>query len=614
MRFLNPSLLAWGALISVPVILYLFRRKPRRVRVSTLIFFKTLAKAYQESAWLRYLKKILSLLLQIAIIAWAVGALARPVVAPKAGSLKSVVVLIDRSASMAARNGDGKARLTEAVERVREKLAGLSAGVGVMVMAYDRRPEILLPFSLDRREVDRALAKIDVRPIESEPEPALLLARRMAQLDTPASIWHATDRPNDGATQESEQITLEPIAMALPSPANVGLTAFQLRRQPLQRSRYQAFVQVQASGKEPLETELETRIDGQLINVRSLTVKPDGRERLLIPVDAGEGSVLTLKVTAKGDVLPLDDVIHARIPPVRPIRVLWIGPNPDPFTELALTSLGKDSDIEVFRAKPGAWPPKDEPDVVIFDKWLPKAWPTGPAVVVLNPTGPLGPIRAARIRTTGLPVDTVRATDSRHPLLYGVATSRVSVTQTAVVEADGTLEPLWVGPSGPLLVAGEVKGQRVVVMAFEPERSEHLPLLASYPLLIGNAIYWTTDAYSEAHAGNNHRAGDLVALEGETLTWSVPGGRETAVSLRGRATELDRLGLWATDTGTTGSASLLSPRETQLAAAPEDENAAENGIANGSALLRGDLTRSLAWLVLAFLLLEAWLFHRHAVY
>ena len=47
--------------------------------------------------------------------------------------------------------------------------------------------------------------------------------------------------------------------------------------------------------------------------------------------------------------------------------------------------LAKDNDIKVFRAKPSAWPPSDVPDGVLFDKWVPEAWPADVAVVVLNP-------------------------------------------------------------------------------------------------------------------------------------------------------------------------------------------------------------------------------------
>jgi len=179
--------------VLVPILLYLFRPRPRTVRTSTLPFFKWLAREHQDSAWLRWLKHLLSLLLSILVILAAAAALAHLVVAPSAESLRTVVVLVDRSASMAAKTEEGPSRLDEAVSRIEDRLAGLSAGVGVIVMAYDRRPEVLLSRSVDPRQVHRALAKIQVRPIEGNPAEALRLARQLAALETPASIWHATD-------------------------------------------------------------------------------------------------------------------------------------------------------------------------------------------------------------------------------------------------------------------------------------------------------------------------------------------------------------------------------------------------------------------------------------
>jgi len=684
MRFMHPSLLGWLAVLAVPIILYLFRRKPKKLRVSTLLFFKSLAKEHQESAWLRRLKRLLSFLLSAAVIAFATMALARLVISPPTGSLKSVVILVDRSASMAARDGKGATRLEEAKALVRERLAGLPGGVSVSVMAYDARPEILLPRSLDRRDAERALASISVRPMEGDAEGALALARRVAALETPSSIWHATDNGShrqDAKTAKEaspgkseplgvlavDDVAVEDLNVALASALNVGITAFQLRRLPLERARFEAFVQIHGASKEPVDTQLEVRLDGTLVSVRRMTLEPGGRERLLVPVEgaaspSNAGKTLSLRVSAEGDCLAIDDEVHARIPEVSATKVLWISPEPDPFVQLALTSLGDETDIEVLHGGPDAWPPTETNsatedtesteaakasgspssvssvtsvakgaaavDVVIFDGWLPEEWPKEGAIIVMDPPRASGPVRAVRLESTGLPLTAIRPTDERHPVLYGVATSRVELTQTAVLESDGPLEPLWVGPSGPVLAAGDVRGQRIVVMAFAPGRSGRLPLMASFPLLVGNAIYWS--AAAEVGGGPadtlNHRTGELVACSGGTITWSVPGPvetRESSVAVRGRLVELDRVGLWRTEGGEEGSAALLSAAETSLAASDEaapsaeaPRRAADQPVPDEarSSFLRGDMTPLLMWGILAVLLMESWLFHRKAVY
>ncbi len=652
MRFLYPSLfLAWSALVLVPIVLYLFRPRPRTVRTSTLPFFKWLAREHQDSAWLRRLKYLLSLLLSLLVILGAAAALGRLVMAPPAGTLRSVVVLVDRSASMAARNAHGPTRLHEAVARLEDRLAGLPASTGVIVMAYDRRPEVLLARSVERRQVHRALASIEARPIEGRPAEALQLARRLAALEPPAVIWHATDgrmsseeasdeyatgtdpeRSHDAAAARRPpppsddepgppgtraEVPVEEVLVPMREPRNVGITAFRLRRLPLQQARFEAFVQVHCVAEEPVAATLDVELDGNLVALRKLTLTPGEREALLIPLDEDPEAerVLSLKLSAEGDMLAWDDVVHARIPRLRPVRVLWISPSPDPFTELALSSLGSEGDLEVLHGEPSAWPPESPVDVAIFDGWLPEPWPDDVPAVAVNPPGPAGPVRAAAIEGGGLPLDTLRAPGEDHPVLYGVATGRVAVTQTAVLEAGGTLDSLWVGPQGPVLSAGEVRGQRIVVMAFSPQHSEQLPFMASYPLLIGNSVYWAAESRIESAEGRNRRTGDLVELEGRTLTWHDPGARqrEVRVAPAARFAELDRLGLWTTDQGESGSAALLSVDDTRLPARGDAPLGASGATAVGSRF-RGDLAPLLLWGLLGLFLVESWLFHRYFVY
>ena len=103
MRFLYPTLFfAWAALIIVPLLLYLFRPRPKTVRTSTLPFFKWLAREHQDNAWLKWLKHLLSLLITLFIIVACAAALARLVVAPASDATRTVVILVDRSASMNA--------------------------------------------------------------------------------------------------------------------------------------------------------------------------------------------------------------------------------------------------------------------------------------------------------------------------------------------------------------------------------------------------------------------------------------------------------------------------------------------------------------------------------
>lgn len=615
-------MLWWLAAAAVPVGLYLFRHRPQRRRVSTLLFFKSLSREHQESAWLRRLKRLLSLALSLLVIAAAAAALARLIVAPPADEAQNLVILVDRSASMAAVDG-GATRLERGIGEIQRRLAGVPASVPVSVVAYDRRAEILLPRSTERRDIRRSLESIEVRPIEADAEPAMELAQQLAAIAMPAEVWHVTDAP--AASQRDgrdEKITTRWFDVAGGRASNAGITGFALRRSPMERDTFQAFVQLHASGERPVESKLELRLDDQLVGLRTFELKPGEAKRFLTPIKAGDGAVLSLRLVSSGDALPLDDQVWARVPPAEPMRVLWIAPEPDPFTGLALSSLGTDKQVRVLQGKPDAWPAAEvagEFDVVLFEGWLPERWPERVPVIAIDPPGALGPVTVRRLTEGGLPLDAVRPTDERHALLYGVASGRLMLTQTSVMDADvntGGLEPLWIGPSGPVLAAGDVRGQRVVAMAFSPMASESLPLTSSYPMLLGNAVYWCTQPREARELGDNLRTGELLeiaeadaafAWQGDDAGGEEGDDPETAPQ---RWVELDRVGLW-TAGERTGSAALLSPGETLLQTAGGAEAAGASSWGFG---LAGDLMGPLLWVIVGTLVLESYLFHRRSVY
>jgi len=618
MRFLRPDLLWWTLLIAAPIVLYFFRRKPKVVRISTLPFFKALAREHQESPWLRRLKRLLSLLFSLLVILAAAGSLSRPVLSPHDTGVRNVVILIDGSASMGARSASGKTALEIGKAEVRRRLAGLPAGVPVTVAAYHRRARIMLPQSFDRRDALRAVDAVQVRPMEGNEGPAMRLAERLARLKTPAAIWHVTDMPagTGEPVPDDREVQVSTVRVVASSRRNAGITSFQLRGLPMANTKFEAFVRIDASGPDACAAKLEERIDGKLTCVRSLTLEPGSAERLVISVDAGAGQVLSLKLVTAGDVLAADDTVSTLIPERVPLNVLWVSPEPDPFMGFALMSLQKDGSIEIYQAGPEAWPVEEKIDVTILDGWLPKEWPGRTAVVVINPPGPLGPVRAAPISGGGLPIESIRVTDGRHPLLHGIASARVAVTQTAVLEKHGALRPLWIGVSGPILAAGEVDDQRIAVMAFAPQDSARLPLMASYPLLVGNLIYWAGRPASDPASANTHRTGDLLALQGTELEWRAGEfGRKEAVTvpISGRWTELDKMGVWQTDAGKSGTAALLSWKETVLTAPREDERDGAASKEVRASMLGGNLAPVLLWLAAAVLVVESWLFHRHTV-
>lgn len=610
MRFLAPSYLhlAWLALI--PLALWLFRRQAKRVPVSTLLFFKSLAREHQESAWLRRIKKWLSLLLTLLVLIFAILALARPSSDVSADSPGAVVIVVDRSASTSARSPQGRTRLDEAKQLIKERVRTLPDQVVLSLISFDSRPQVLLSRSRNRRECLRLLDEITPLPMEGKPQSALQVARRLADLESRSSIWLASDA---GPAEDG----VDWLSTALPEALNCGITAFQIRHSPLARDRYEAFVKVTASAGNAAKTTstLELTLAGRIAQLRELELAPGESAALILPLEGLRGQLLELRLTTAGDCFGWDDGLAAPLPKSRPLQVAYFSEKPDPFTELALSSLIEAGRIEIQKGAPAAWPPPAAPDVLIFENWLPKEWPAGTPVIALTPQQGSGPVRSRPMR--GLPHDGVRSLQPEHPVLFRASSSRIALTQTAVLDLPASIEPLWIAGNEPVLSAGEFDGQRLVVTAFSPAQSEQLALLPSFPLILGNALYWCaeeSDALSDLrtlHTGEMLKADGLVQWH----AWDGSQFIDVADDPASGHLMLSRIGTWEIGGDRAGLCALISETETNLAKRePEALTAPPPASPIITASAFSTWPKRLIWLALLLLLAESFLFHRKAVY
>lgn len=615
MRFLAPHLLhlAWLALI--PLALYLFKKKARRVPVSTLLFFRSLAREHQESAWLRKLKKWLSLLLTLLMLFLIVLALARPVGEAGAESPGAVVLLVDRSASMAARDEKGRTRLEEARALARSKLKSLPEQVVVSLVACDAKAHVLLSRSRNRRECLRLLDELQPRPLTLRADLALVTAARLAELEPGTQVWHFGDR----AFEPGANLAYQFHSAALDAPLNAGITAFQIRPAPLAHDRYEAFVKVTAApaNTRRVTSTLEVTLAGRLAQLRELELEPGESSALILPLEGVKGQRMTVQLKTPGDCLGWDDAVAAVLPRARPLVVAWVAENADPFTELALTSMIEAGRIEMLRGTPAAWPMSDKPDVYVFEQWLPDPWPADRPVIVLNPPKSAGPVQVRRLTGAGLPHESVRTAAPEHPVLFRVSSSRLAITQTGVLDTGTSLEPLWMAGNEPVLAAGEVEGQRLVISAFSPARSEQLALLPAFPLMLGNALYWCAEQAATLTGVQTRHPGDLMEEEG-LLRWTEWDGTrfiETTEVLQGGITAITRLGAWENGDDRTGVSALASAAETSIPARAVESAPASTPLpAFAAGPVFRDWPAILTATLLFLLLLESWLFHRKAVY
>lgn len=630
MQFLTPQFL-WLLLLGIiPLMLYLFRRKSKTVNVATLVFFKTLAREHQESAWLRRLKKWISFVLTILMLSLAVFVLSRLIATQDdPDQYRTVVILLDRSASMAVTDDKGESRLDAAKRILRERLEKVPDEVGVALIAYDVRAEVLQPRTFKRRELISQLELVTLRPMVEKTEAAFEVARLIAGLEKPAAIWHLSDhsfKEDESRPGNEPEIAIRELILARETATNTGITAFQIRPVPLEYSRYEVYVQLSMNeaAATPLTSRLEVSVGGIPNQHREIDLSPGERVGLTFRLNGVSDQLLRLHLKTENDVFPLDDTITIPLPDVQPVLAAWIRPDDkeDPYTRFALSSIQESGRFELLKGSPSAWPLADGVDAVIFDGWLPEEWPEDIPAVVINPPGSSGPV-LARALANPIPYDSIRVGNDSHPVLFRVSSSRVALTQTSVFQSAGSLEPLWLAGQDPILAAGEVKGQRLVIMGFSPGASERLPLTASFPLLMGNALLWCVDRADLSSTGVELLStGDLARVRGETIEWSQWEGREMAVRrrpLEADVIEMDRIGVWKTfnvegDLEQQGTSHILSAAESDIPIQPEATAATDESYFTAVGGVGGKLKLWILSALVFILLLESWLFHRHAVY
>jgi hypothetical protein len=190
--FLN-HLMLWGLLAaSVPIIIHLLnRRRHKTIQWAAMQF---LLKATRESRGKKKLRHFLILACRTLGIATLVFAAARPIVSGLlgwgGGSIDLVVLVLDRSASMEARSGDGQPPRRQLVlEQVRDSMKSLGTARLVLIDSATGNPQ-----DIPSPEVLAELSTTAATDTEAD-FPVLLNRAAEFLQNTPgrAEIWLASD-------------------------------------------------------------------------------------------------------------------------------------------------------------------------------------------------------------------------------------------------------------------------------------------------------------------------------------------------------------------------------------------------------------------------------------
>ncbi|MCA9685939.1 MAG: VWA domain-containing protein, partial [Myxococcales bacterium] len=345
----------------VITLLYLLRMRRRQVIVPFAELWEQVTRESESRRLWRKLRRLLSWLVQIVLLALVCLALGDPRPEVWLRDPATTAIVIDTSASMAAEaDEDGNTRLDLALERARAEVEALGPADRALVIAAGSEVSVPAPITGEAGTLLRAIDEgLEPGPGESDMNRALLLARNALSGRSTPRILILTDgaldeagltavgRCTERAKQEGEAGCEVLVLGKDDVVGNVAITAFAARRYPTNRDKVEVLVEVQNLGSEPARFELRITADGLPVGGKPFELAGGERTREVLPkLDAARERLVAELVALPDDPASarslgpaIDDRAYAVIPPLDPMEVVLVTDGGDLFLEAALLTL-----------------------------------------------------------------------------------------------------------------------------------------------------------------------------------------------------------------------------------------------------------------------------------
>ncbi len=569
MHFLGiaPATLLWAgaALAAVVLVFYILKLRRRPVAVPFVPLWQNILRDKEATTLFSQLKRLLSLLLQWALLALLLVSLGDPRPASASGDARHVVVLIDASASMKAVDveqpparpeGAGE-RPEEAAERpvrtrldvakdvVRELTRGLSGSDRMLIAQMDAAVTPLSTMTGEITELEQALAEVRATDARAAFARALRFAvdslRDLPNAEVLVVSDGALGEPVDAAGPvELGEVALSYLPVGTGVGRNVAITSFAVRRYPLDKSRYEVQLSVSNTGPEAEDVALELYGDGALSDIVRLRLASNETLSRFYPNLSGASKTLEARIALQGggrDDLPADDRAFALLPERRRARVQLVTAG-NMYLEAALLL---DEYLDVVTVLPAEYPAEGRFDVTIFDAVSPPVAPGSGHRLYLDPRGEGLPFKVGKeIKSSARYTVGFDEIDTKSPLVRHLSLGDINVAKARVLEGEDGDKVVGRSFHGPLLIQGRRHGVKFAALGFDVRESD-LPLRIAWPLLLLNII---NDFLGEdVRYISSFRTGEVWSIpapsSAETARVVLPSGAERVVPVKdGRAVML----------------------------------------------------------------------------
>lgn len=494
------ALLPLGGLL---VLLYLLRLRRREVTVPSTLLWRRAVQDVQANVPFQKLRRNLLLLLQLAALLLVVLCLGGPYVLGRSTAGHSLVLVLDGSASMAATDVPGT-RFGQARQEALRRVQQLAPGDQIAVLFCGLRPQVVCPFSGDRRRLTAVLQGLRPTQGPTRLREGLALAESLARR-RPGSLIYLL---SDGAWS--------PIA-GLKAPGlrfvrlgrrgnNLALVAFGAERDPA-RGTHALFLRVSNCSASAAQCVLSIYHEQQLLSASRLSLPPHGSRIVNCSVRLPQPGLLRAELDA-GDDLRADNVAYAVAEEEGRTRVLLVSAG-NLFLQQGLAVL---PGVALYQASgltaeqlAGA---AEQYDVVVLDRVPLPAAPSRGGYLLVGALGAGAPAEAAGV----LEAPAITRYDQTHPLLAHVNLGDLQLAKAQALRPGPQGRSLVEAGPSPLLVVSEQPGLRMAALGLDLLDTD-LPLRVSFPVFLRNAVSWL------GAAGGRERL--LVTRPGEVLRTPV---------------------------------------------------------------------------------------------
>lgn len=482
MQFLALDNLIFFLIIPAILLFYLLKRKYEDYQVSSILLWHKAVRDIEASKPWQRLRRNLLLILQLLIALLIILSLLKPAFETDGVIAEHTIIVLDTSASMLTIE-DGKTRFQLATAEIEKLINNLNSTEAITLIEMGKTPKIQVAKSSNRDELRNALTSITPGEGTGDDLAAFSLAKSIAASESNTGIMWFGDGANYKLNTKDELL-----------PSEVSFKHFQVGKnrenvtigtfvtQQLDSDKNIGLIRIDNNGGLAQEGDLAIYdISGQLIDTYAFEVEGDSSFSIQLE-NLPKSEAYQAKIEVENDSLLEDNQLWSVPFTQGEVQATLIIENGNQFISQALkaTKLVNLNQANEYKATN-----ESDTDLWIFDGYVPNKLPNGSALII----GPNNSSDWLTYKGAKPLQDNLKITQPNHQLVKNTDWENVHIAEIKEIEQIEGLEVLIEAGNNPILLAGKINGNRVIILNFDLHQSD-LPLRTTFPILMQNSINW----------------------------------------------------------------------------------------------------------------------------